>query len=116
MSTATELFCQTKAMDAMIGELDVLESRYSELLEQEGLTEDVSLLKTKMEGCLGGSREASDYLNEHGNTILADIKNRLKAVVAEQARIIEESPNHTHTTGRKVHEASRAAALLTDAD
>lgn len=103
-------------IDSVYCELNQLQNRYGEYIDQEFLHDDVELLKHAIEECLNGSSEAAEFLNEHGSEMLALIKEKLALAVNEQIRIIEESPNLSESAnGQQAHKLSRAAALVEDA-
>ena len=116
MNISRETYGKGKAIDSLYNEINLLEERYADFIAQESLTEEVGTLKAAIEEYLQGSPEAASYLREHGLAILQGIKDKLEAVTAEQSRINEESPAQNHSTGKKAHEASRAAALAMEAE
>lgn len=115
MNISTQAYGTGVAFVSIYNELNQLESRYSEYLQQESITQEVQCLKRSLLECLRGSPEAASYLREHGGDILQNVKERLEAATTEQARIIEESPAEVPLTEEKADEASKATALAVDA-
>lgn len=104
--------CTGATIDSLYSEVNQLQAKYEKLLGQEGLEDDIQALKISLEKCKNGSSEAADYLREHGKDVLNNVKERLKAALIEQERIVEESPAVAQRSdGKQAHIASRATAL-----
>lgn len=104
-------------MDSVYHELNLLQCRYADYLEQESLDSQVILLKCLIEDFLHGDSAAEESLREHGGDLLKAIKEKLEAAVAEEERMLNESPSvASHSTGGRTHDISRAAALLADVE
>lgn len=114
--TSTETYGIGAGVDSVYNELNQLEKRYGEYLEQESLTGDVMSLKNAIEDYKQGSLKATEYLQDHGMEVIRQIKEKLEAATAEQHRILEESPTASDSTGKKAHRISRAAAIAMDAE
>lgn len=105
------------AMDSVYHKLNLLQCGFSERLEHESLDSQVALLKSLIEDFRRGDSAAADALHEFGSDLLKAIKERIEAAVAEEERMIEESPTAARFgNGRRAHETSRAAALLAEAE
>lgn len=105
------------AMDSVYNELNLLQCRYLEYLEQESLSSQITVLKHLIEDFRQGDSGAEESLREHGSDLLKAVKERLEAAVAEEERMLDESPSvASRSNGEKTHDISRAAALLADAE
>lgn len=116
MNTAREAYGTGYKIDSIYNELNELEKHYGTFLRQEFLNEEIGELKNLIEEYRKGSPEAAEHLKKHGADTLHTIREKLTMAAAEQERIIEESPSQTEATGKKSHEASRAAAIALDAE
>ena len=104
------------AVEALHETLDDLEHRYGDFLKQESMQEEVNILKHKVEESINGSPEAVEYLNEHGGEMLRDLQQKLSNAVAEQTRLIDESPAvASRSTSRTTDRASKASAEANEA-
>ena len=79
-------------INALYSELNQLEARYGQYLEQESLVNEVESLRHSIEDCMKGSPEAADYLHEHGTQLLSEIKKKLDFAAEEQQRMLDETP------------------------
>lgn len=82
------------SINALYSELNQLEVRYGQYLEQEALVSEVESLRHSIEDCMKGSPEAADYLHEHGTQLLSQIKQKLDAAAAEQQRLLNKQPRN----------------------
>jgi len=111
----TQTYNTGVSLNSLYKDLNKLEKKYGEYLRQEYLVGEVLVLKQSINGAMHGIEEDAEFLQKHGKSLVEYIKRKLKAVVLEQSRIADESPNTTNIkTGDKLHRASRALALVLD--
>lgn len=116
MTMAMHAYGKGTELGSLYQELSSLESHYKDLLAQESLRPPVGKLKQAMEDAMKGRGEAVSYLREEGESLFCAIEDKLEAALAEQERIIDESPSVAEETGgAAVHRISRAVSLLLDA-
>lgn len=82
-----EAHISADSINALYSELNQLEVRYGQYLEQESLVSEVESLKHSIEDCMKGSPEAADYLHEHGSQLLAEIKKKINHAAEEEQRL-----------------------------
>jgi len=89
--------------------LENLGDNYNEFLKQKFVEQEVQILKNTVKDCLNGSPEAKDYLIEHGNDIIHEVKEKLESAVAEQTRLYQFSQLLGGYNSAKAFKASRAS-------
>lgn len=110
----TETYKTGVLLNSLYNDLIKLEKKYGEYLRQEYLIGEVLVLKQSIYGAMHGIQEDAEFLNKHGSALMDYIKSRLKAVVMEQSRMVDESPLVQPNSSEKLHKASRALALVID--
>ncbi len=104
-------------VDMLYAELTQLQHRYGDTLAEEALTEPVKKLKDAIAQYKQGAPHAAEFLKNKGHELMDEIKSKLEAATAEQARLLDESPAAaSEASGRHIHHTSRAAALAADAE
>lgn len=97
-------------LDQLYVQLERLLTQHQTVLETEFARDDIECLMHWVEGCQDGSISAERELYEQGQCLLANVKHRLDLALAEQQRIVDESPaNACHTSGRETERYARAA-------
>lgn len=101
---------------AVNDDLEQLETEFGQYLEQESLKSDVQCLRNWIASHQAGDHEAADYLREHGPSLIANIKEKLKIAAREMQRIDEESPIGGNFSGGKADRLNNAAAAAVHAE
>lgn len=104
------------SIEALHLELEELQTQYMPYLKQQSLQGEVDLLTRWLESYKLGSKEAAEYLHDHGAELLHHIKTELKSAGVEMQHIDEESPNSKNFSGGKVDRLHKATALTVDAE
>lgn len=103
-------------LEAVQHDLMELEGHYSQYLEQESLKSDVQCLRSWIEATRDGDLEAAGFLQEHGTSLLENIKSKLQTAAREMQRIDEESPVGGHFSGGKSDRLNCAAQTAMHAE
>lgn len=107
-STADTSICPD-SLEQLGIQLERLLTQHQYVLDNEFAREEVECLLRWVDQCQNGGADSRSLLFEQGKRLLEDVKHRLDLALAEQQRIIEESPANAHFThGREAERYARA--------
>lgn len=107
---------QNNKLDSLYNQLEKLEEFYGDHLKGEHIKKEVECIKGWLESYRDGSELCGEWLDDHGQDMLEDIKAKLKLALEEEQNSDDEFPHAHPETESKNDELSKAFKIASKAE